>query len=167
MWNQWLMTASVPEKYSAGKGEACKWGVKNKGRCIVKCLLFWYWALESRINIRSCDADCGWPLLTVICRLFAYSRDSAWQFSFFILFSRKCDKHVSSYFRKVLPDFYLHLSNFIVNLSSVGVPCHAPPSPTTMKEQIFFLHPVGNAKICQLLEVVFPATLIRKLIRNE
>jgi len=43
------MTASVPEKYSAGKDKACKWGVKNKGRCNAKCLLFWYWALESRI----------------------------------------------------------------------------------------------------------------------
>ena len=43
----------------------------------------------------------------------------------------------------------------------------APPPPKTMKVQIIFLHPVGNAKICQLLEGVFPATIFRKSIRNE
>jgi len=124
------MTASpsVPEKYSVGKGKACKWGVKNKGRCNVKCLLFWYWALESRINIPSYDADCGWQILTAICRLFAHSWDSTRQFSFFILFSRKCDKYASLYFQKFLPDFYLYLSNFIVNLSSVGRPHGTPIS---------------------------------------
>jgi len=121
MWNHWLMTASVPETYSARKGKAYKWGTKKVNALYNDYCLALSVGKPGKHSLLWCR-----PWLTIIdgCfHLFAHSWDSKGQSSFFRLFSLKCDKHVSSYlesFARFLPCSV----RFIINLSSVGVQWH-------------------------------------------